>query len=126
VSLQGREAVRTVEGATEGDVCRVYVEQVVWPTLHPADIVALDTLGAHKVSGIQEAIQAPGARVMDWPPYSPARSPLEPCWSKVKAALRGIGARTRRALERALQHVLLTITESDALAWFAHCGYVVN
>ena len=83
----------------------------------------MDNLQAHKVRGIREAIEGRGAKLIYLPPYSPDLSPIEPCWSKIKTALRAVGARTRRALERAIKQVLLTITESDALAWFAHCGY---
>jgi hypothetical protein len=52
--------------------------------------------------------------------------PIEACWSKLKQALRAAGARTRRKLERAIKRALETITEADALAWFAHCGYKLN
>jgi transposase len=86
----------------------------------------MDNLGAHKVSGIREAIEARGARLIYLPPYSPDLSPIERRWSKIKTALRAIGARTRRTLERAIKEALSTITESDALAWFAHCGYQLN
>jgi transposase len=122
----GLEALMTVEGATDGDVFLVYVKRVLAPTLHAGDIVIMDNLGAHKVDGVKEAIEACGASVLYLPPYSPDLSPIERCWSKLKTALRAIGARTRRALNRALAHALATITESDALAWFAHCGYQLN
>jgi transposase len=89
-------------------------------------MVVMDNLGAHKVSGIREAIEARGAKLIYLPPYSPDLSPIERCWSKIKTALRGIGARTRCKLERAITQVLKTITMEDALAWFAHCGYKLN
>ena len=114
------------EGATDGEVFRAYSERVLCPTLAAGDIVVMDNLGAHKVSGIREAIEARGASLIYLPPYSPDLSPIERCWSKIKQALRGIGARTRRKLERAIKRALETITESDALAWFAHCGYKLN
>ncbi|MDT5261601.1 MAG: hypothetical protein QOC61_605, partial [Acidobacteriota bacterium] len=34
--------------------------------------------------------------------------------------------RTREALETAIKQALATVTESDARAWFAHCGYELN
>jgi transposase len=86
----------------------------------------MDNLGAHKVSGIREAIEGRGAKLIYLPPYSPDLSPIERCWSKIKAALRAIGARTRLGLEKAIKQALSTITESDALAWFAHCGYELH
>lgn len=122
----GLDALMTVDGATDGDIFRVYVKEVLCPTLRPGDIVVMDNLGAHKVSGVREAIEGRGAKLIYLPPYSPDLSPIERCWSKIKTALRAIGARTRRALERAIKEALSTITESDALAWFAHCGYELN
>ena len=102
------------------------MQHVLAPTLKKGDIVVMDNLRAHKVSGIKEAIEGRGAQLRDLPPYSPDLSPIEHCWSKLKAALRARGARTRRALDRALKQALTTITKADARAWFAHCGYKVN
>jgi hypothetical protein len=53
----------------------------------------------------------------------PQHIPIEKCWSKVKTCLRRAKARTREALEAA---ALLQITQADARAWFAHCGYPVH
>jgi transposase len=123
---QGLDALLWIEGATDGEVFRAYTERVLCPTLRAGDIVVMDNLGAHKVSGIREAIEGRGARLIYLPPYSPDLSPIERCWSKIKAALRAMGARTRRKLERAIKRALETVTESDALAWFANCGYRLN
>ena len=122
----GLDALLAIEGATDGEVFRAYTERILCPTLAAGDIVVMDNLGAHKVSGIREAIEARGAKLIYLPPYSPDLSPIEKCWSKIKTALRAIGARTHRALNRAIKQALETISESDALAWFAHCGYKVN
>jgi transposase len=122
----GLDALLTIEGATDGEVFRAYTERVLCPTLRAGDIVVMDNLGAHKVSGIREAIEARGAELIYLPPYSPDLSPIERRWSKMKTALRAMGARTRRKLERAIKRALETITQSDALGWFAHCGYKLN
>lgn len=126
LSSNGLDALLAIEGATDGEVFRAYTQRVLCPTLRPGDIVVMDNLGAHKVSGIREAIEARGARLIYLPPYSPDLSPIERCWSKIKTALRAMGARTRRKLERAIKRALETITPSDALAWFAHSGYKLN
>jgi transposase len=126
LSCSGLEALMTVEGATDGEVFRVYVRQVLSPTLRPGDIVVMDNLGAHRVSGIREAIEKCGATLLYLPPYSPDLSPIEECWSKLKTALRAVGARTRRRLARAITQAIATIREADAVAWFAHCGYRLN
>lgn len=126
LGISGLGALMTVEGATDGEVFRAYVQGVLSRTLRRGDIVVMDNLGAHKVTGIRAAIEACGARLLYLPPYSPDLSPIERCWSKLKTALRTRGARTHRALAHALKRTLATITKADAVAWFTHCGYKVN
>jgi transposase len=122
----GVGAVMTIDGATDAEVFRLYVEQVLRPTRHPGDIVLMDNLRAHKAAGIREAIEEVGAQLLYWPPYSPELSPIERCWSKLKTALRTAKARTREVLEQAIAHALATITVSDAHSWFQHCGYALQ
>jgi len=126
LSCTGLEAVMMVEGATDADVFRAYVRQVLCPTLCEGDIVIADNLSAHKAAGVREAIAAKGARLLYLPPYSPDLNPIEQCWSKIKTFLRAAKARTREALEVAVRRALATVTESDARAWFAHSGYVLH
>ena len=123
LGVHGLHAVMTVDGATDTVVFRTYVKRVLAPTLTPGDIVVMDNLRAHKAVGVQQALARRGARLLYLPPYSPDSSPIEPCWSKVKTALRKAKARTREALDRAITGVLTTITQTDAQGWFRHCGY---
>ena len=113
---RGLDALLTIEGATDGEVFRAYTERILCPTLERGDIVVMDNLGAHKVSGIREAIEGLGAKLIYLPPYSPDLSPIEASWSKIKQALRVAGARTRRALERAIKRALETIPEDGEAA----------
>lgn len=124
--LGGVRAPMTVNGAVDGDAFLVYVREGRAPTLCAGDIVVLDNLGAHRVAGVKEAIEAKGARVEYLPPYSPDFNPIEKCWSKIKTALRKAKARSREALEAALKQALLQSTEADARAGFIHCGYPVH
>lgn len=126
LSLCGVEALMTVNGATDGDIFLVFVREVLAPTLQPGDVVIWDNLGAHRSSVVREAVEARGASVVFLPPYSPDMNPIERCWSKIKTYLRAAKARTREALEAAIKQALATVTESDARAWFKHCGYAVN
>jgi transposase len=125
VSLEGVQAVMTVNGATDAEVFRTYVKQVLGPTLVPGDIVVLDNLSAHKAAGIQQALARRGVRRMFLPPYSPDLSPMELCLSKLKTALRAAKARTREALDTAVQKAMETVTAIDAQNWFRHCGYTL-
>jgi DDE superfamily endonuclease len=83
LSLRGVETVMTIDGATDAELFRASVEHALGPTSVPGDIVVMDNLRAHKVAGIQERIEAHGARLIYLPPYSPNLSPIEPCWSKL-------------------------------------------
>jgi len=126
LSCEGLDAVMTVEGATDAAVFRAYVSQVLVPTLAPDDIVVMDNLSAHKVNGIEQAINAAGAQLVYLPPYSPDYSPIEHCWSKLKTSLRKTKARTREALDEALKYAIDWITPQDARNWFNHCGYALH
>jgi transposase len=123
LDIHGLQAVMTVDGATDADVFRTYVKHVLGPTLTPGDIVVMDNLQAHKAVGVQQALARRGARLLYLPPYSPDRSPIEPCWSKVKTGLRKAKARTREALDTAMADVMVTVSLADASGWFKHCGY---
>ena len=126
LSLRGVEAVMTIDGATDAEVFRAYVQHVLCPTLVPGDIVVMDNLRAHKVSGVREHIEACRAQLVYLPPYSPDLSPIEPCWSKLKTLWRAAQARTREALDAAIERVLAAVTPSDARSWFHHCGYALR
>ena len=126
LGAQGLQAVMTVEGATDAEVFRTYVKRVLGPTLRPGDIVVMDNLRAHKAVGVQQALARRGARLVYLPPYSPDLSAIEPCWSKVKTALRAAKARTRQALDGAITHAIATVTHVDAQSWFMHCGYALR
>jgi transposase len=126
LSCQGLDAVMTIDGPTDTAVFRAYVTEVLVPTLVPGDVVVMDNLGAHKVKGIRDAIEATGATLLYLPPYSPDWSPIEPCWSKLKTFLRAAKARTRDALDAALKQAIEMITAADARNWFAHCGYALQ
>lgn len=126
LSCDGLDAVMTVDSATDAEVFRAYVNSVLVPTLQAGDVVVMDNLSAHKVAGIEQAIEAAGARLIYLPPYSPELSPIENCWSKLKASLRKAKARTRQALDDALKNAISCITVKDATGWFNHCGYPLH
>ncbi|AMJ67821.1 hypothetical protein AXW84_22150 [Hymenobacter sp. PAMC 26628] len=126
LSVDGLEAVMTLDGALTQDRFAAYLDQVLGPSLRPGDVVVLDHLRVHKVAGMRERIEACGARGLFLPPYSPDFSPIENGWSKFKAWLRTAQARTREALDEAIGAAMQWISADDAQNWFAHCGYHVH
>jgi transposase len=126
LSVDGVGAPWVIEGAVDGQVFRLWVKEVLGPTLRPGDVVVMDNLQADKVSGIEEEIKGRGARLIYLSPYSPDFNPIEKCWSKIKTYLRQAKAGTIEVLMEAIKQALATITAADACAWFAHCGYTLH
>jgi len=126
MTVKGVLAAVTVDAATDGEIFRRFVSEALVPNLKPGDVVVMDNLQAHKAAGIQEAIEAAGARLLYLPPYSPDLSPIEPMWSKVKQVLRSIAARGVNTLQSAVTTALQTITASDCQGFFRHCGYTLQ
>lgn len=69
-----------INGATDGPVFLTYPEKVLLPQLWPGAVVVLDNLGAHKVKGGRELLEAAGARLLYLPPYSADLNPIEMAW----------------------------------------------
>jgi transposase len=94
----GRCAPLVIDGAITGDLFRAYVQQQLVPTLHPGDLVILDNLSAHKVSGVRSAIEAAQARLVYLPPYSPDLNPIEQVFAKLRRLLQTAAERTITSL----------------------------
>jgi transposase len=114
-----------IEGAMDTATFEWYRTEQLAPTLRPGQVVVLDNLSAHKAASIREALAARGCELLFLPPYSPDFTPIEQAFSKLKAILRGLGARTREALEEAVRLAIEAITSADATAWFTHAGYTL-
>ena len=121
--LNGRTECLTLEGATDTESFRVYVERMLVPTLQSGDIVVMDNLSPHKSDPTLALITEAGAQVIFLPAYSPDLNPIEKMWSKVKAWLRALEARTPADLVEAIGQALAQVTAKDALGWFVSCGY---
>lgn len=124
--LDGSTACMVVDGATDKDVFKAYVKHILSPTLKPGDIVIMDNLSAHKNQEVKDLIESVDAEIWFLPPYSPDLNPIEKMWSKIKAILRSLKARTGQALIDAIAKALESITASDAKGWFESCGYTIS
>lgn len=112
-----------MDGATDTEVFRLYVREVLCPSLRPGDLVILDNLSPHKSPATLALITAAGAQVLFLPAYSPDFNPIEKMWSKVKNSLRKAEARTASELLEAIGAALTQVTAQDAAHWFVSCGY---
>jgi transposase len=120
---KGMGASLVVEGSTNGVVFQTYLEDVLLPTLERGQVVVMDNLSAHKGERVRELIEGKGCELIYLPPYSPDFNPIEQAFSKLKSYLRAACARSQDTLMEVIGKALSTISTSDALGYFEHCGY---
>jgi len=121
--LKGLTAPLVVDGPINGELFLAYVQQHLAPTLKPGDIVIMDNLSSHKVTGVKEAIEAVGAKLLFLPPYSPDFNPIEQVFAKLKALLRKAGERTVSALWDRIGSLVDRFEHAECRNYFRHSGY---
>jgi transposase len=126
MTLQGMGTSLAVEGTTNREVFETYVERVLAPTLRRGQVVVMDNLTAHKGERVKELIEQRGCELLYLPPYSPDFNPIEEAFSKIKALLRKVEARSREALIDAIGRGISMVKAEDARGFFDHCGYITS
>jgi transposase len=119
----GITAPLVLDGPMNGETFLVYVEQVLVPTLKEDDIVIMDNLPSHKVTGIRAAIENAKAKLLYLPPYSPDLNPIEQVFSKLKTLLRSAAARTVTALWNAITNALNAFSPQECANYLKNSGY---
>jgi len=113
----------TYEGGTDVPAMLTFIREVLAPELRRGHILVLDRLSSHLEPTVVSAVERTGAQVWHLPPYSHDLNPIEQMWSKIKAHLRKVKPRDNDSLNTAIADALSTVTATDAINWFAHCGY---
>ena len=121
--LNGLTAPMVLDGPMNGEAFLAYVEQVLAPELASGDVVIMDNLPAHKVTGVRKAIEKAGARLLFLPPYSPDFNPIEMAFSKLKAILRKMAERTISELWDAIAEAIELFTSTECRNYFQAAGY---
>lgn len=121
--LSGLTAPWVLDGPMDGAAFRVYVRDVLAPSLKPGDVVVLDNLPSHKVAGVHEEIAARQAQVFYLPPYSPDLNPIEMAFAKLKALLRQEPARTVDTLIARIGSLLERFQADECANFFNAAGY---
>jgi transposase len=116
-------APMVVEGAMTGEMFLAYVVQCLVPTLKRNDIVVMDNCRIHLGPGIRAAIEKAHATLRYLPKYSPDLNPIEMAYSKFKAFLRKIAARTVPSLNRAIRAFIPQLSPQECANYFMHAGY---
>ena len=126
LTIDGLRAPMLLDGPMDGEAFRAYVAQVLAPELCQGDIVIMDNLPAHKVSGIRETIEAKGATLLYLPPYSPDFNPIELAFSKLKALLRKAAARIIEGPWDAITLAIKHFSPQKCQNFFKACGCEVD
>jgi transposase len=119
----GLTAPWVIPGAMDRQAFDLYVETQLAPSLQPGDVVILDNLAVHKSARAQPAVRVQGARWLCLPQYSPDLNPIEMAFSKLKAHLRRMAARTTDALFTALGDICAMFTPDECGKFFNAAGY---
>ena len=117
------EAPWLIKGPINGERFRLYVEQVLVPTLSPGDVVVMDNLGSHKGAAVRQAIRAAGAKLLFLPKYSPDLNPIEKFFAKLKHHLRMAQERSFEGICQAIAQTLETVTRQECRHYFVSAGY---
>lgn len=117
------DAPWVIDGPINGELFRLYVTEVLVPTLEPGDIVVLDNLGSHKGHAVRAAIRAAGARLFFLPAYSPDLNPIEQVFAKLKHLLRKAGERTVENTWRRAGALLDCFSPAECQNYLINAGY---
>ncbi|MFV1874541.1 IS630 family transposase [Nioella sp.] len=113
-----------IKGAMDGEAFAAYVTQVLLPELEPGTVVILDNLATHKNAAAAKAMREAGCWFLFLPPYSPDLNPIEMAFSKLKAHLRRIGARTFTDMFSALAEICDLFSPDECWNYFKAARYV--
>ena len=100
-----------------------YISTQLAPTLELGDIVILDNLSVHKSAKAAEMLKERGAWFLFLPQYSPDLNPIEKAFSKLKAHLRTVAARTFDDLWRSIGNICDLFETDECWNYFKADGY---
>lgn len=76
------------------------------------------------MAGVRTTIETAGAQYLNLPAYSPDLNPIENFFSKLKARLRGMAARTIEQLWEAIAEILNSTEPEECRNHILGCKYV--
>ncbi len=126
LSLEKIVASSNIYGSVDGVTFEAFISQELVPKLWENAYVVMDNARIHLGDMVKELIEQAGAKLIYLSPYSPEFSPIENFWSKVKAILKKLKARTYKDLIDAITDAMLKVTKKDIRNWFAHCCYCTS
>ncbi len=122
----GITAPFVIDRPMNGAIFKLWVARCLAPTLQAGDIVIMDNLSSHKVTGVREEIEAAGAELTYLPSYSPDFNPIEQFFAKLKAMLRKAATRTIDELWHTIGDIINAVPANECQNYFANAGYEPN
>nr|RNJ64767.1 MAG: transposase [Leptolyngbya sp. IPPAS B-1204]RNJ65431.1 MAG: transposase [Leptolyngbya sp. IPPAS B-1204]RNJ65988.1 MAG: transposase [Leptolyngbya sp. IPPAS B-1204]RNJ66563.1 MAG: transposase [Leptolyngbya sp. IPPAS B-1204]RNJ66811.1 MAG: transposase [Leptolyngbya sp. IPPAS B-1204] len=119
-------AMQTLGKSMTGEDFKRFVSEHLVPKLWQGAVVVMDNLKAHKVEGIEQMIEAVGARVVYLSPYSPEFNPIEHLWWQLKAFIRRFVPKSVETITKLLQVGVSLCSSKELRNYFAHCCYCTN
>lgn len=107
----------------DGPAFAAYIREVLIPEIAPGTAVVLDNLATHRNKEATAALKAHGCWFLYLPPYSPDLNPIELAFSKLKAHLRRIGARSFTAVFQAISDICEMYSAQECWNYFLAAGY---
>ena len=120
------DAPWVIDGAMNAEMFDLYTKTQLVPTLRPGDVVILDNLSSHKSPAAAATLRDMGAWFLFLPPYSPDLNPIEMAFSKLKAHLRRLEARSFERVIEALGSICDLFTPTECENYFQAAGYAPN
>jgi transposase len=124
LTQNGLVAPWVIKGAMDGEAFAAYVQKVLVPELLPGTCVILDNLSTHHNTEARKAMREAGCWFLFLPPYSPDLNPIEQAFSKLKAHLRRIGARSFSQLFTAIGEICEMFSPQECWNYLHAAGYV--
>ena len=137
LTQDGLVAPWVIKGAMDGEAFAAYVQKVLVPELQPGTCVILDNLSTHHNTEARKAMREAGCWFLFLPPYSPDLNPpygdcmqsptgqrIEQAFSKLKAHLRRIGARSFSQLFTAIGEICEMFSPQECWNYLHAAGYV--
>ena len=115
-----------LDGPTHRAAFETYIETQLAPCLQPGEVVIADNLSSHKTAVAQAFLKALGNWLVCLPPYSPDLNPIEIAFSKLKAHLRRMKARTFDTLFETVAEACELFPQQECQNCFRAAGYVAH
>jgi transposase len=112
-----------ISGAMNRAIFDTYIATQLAPCLAPGEVVILDNLSAHKSKTAQAILKDQGNWMLFLPPYSPDLNPIEMAFSKLKAHLKRVKARTIQQLWDAVGNICDMFDPNECWNYFKAAGY---